>query len=147
MLQYFCWIVISLFPLPYSSAETALSSCLHCKKIDLYNLFLVDASTSELVWDRGCYSYTRRWRWLSPSSDTQRKVEDSHYLNVSARSSAGTLLCGSNCPFSVCLVVPSLFFISSEDWLSFKKKKEEKFFNIMLKEFETSFFRTYSEDL
>lgn len=74
-------------------------------------------------------------------SCTQRQVEGPCYLNVSVRSSAGTLLCDSNCPFSVCLVVPSLFFISSEDWLSFKERIDEKFFKSVLKELETSSLR------
>lgn len=78
---------------------------------------------------------------------TQRQVEGPCYLNVSVRSSAGTLFCGSNCPFSVCLVVPSLFFISSEDWLSFKERTDEKFFKSVLKELEISFLRHDEEGL
>lgn len=38
-------------------------------------------------------------------------------------------------------MVPSLFFISSEDWLSFKERIDEKFFKSVLKELETSSLR------
>ena len=44
------------------------------------------------------------------------------YLNVNVRSSAGTLFCGSGCPFSACLLVFNLLFMSREHWFSFERK-------------------------
>lgn len=58
-----------------------------------------------------------------------RTKGNSCYLNVSVRSSAGTLLCGSTCPFSVCLLVPRLLFMSSEDWVSFKRGGQKILFH------------------
>lgn len=39
-------------------------------------------------------------------------------LNVNVRSSAGTLVCGSGCPFSACLLGFNLLFMSREHWFS-----------------------------
>lgn len=45
------------------------------------------------------------------------------YLNVNESwPLAGTLFCGSGCPFSVSLLVFNLLFMSREHWFSFERK-------------------------
>lgn len=52
------------------------------------------------------------------------------YLNVNVRSSAETLFCGSGCPFSACLLVFNLLFMSREHWFSFEREGSK--FNYLL---------------